>query len=64
MLAVEGVSAGYGRLEILHKVSLDVACEACHGPGSRLDPADTRLRALVSGLAEPSRPIAAVLSLS
>jgi ABC-type branched-subunit amino acid transport system ATPase component len=27
MLAVEGVSAGYGRLEILHKVSLDV------GPG-------------------------------
>ena len=25
MLAVEGVSAGYGRLEILHKVSLDVA---------------------------------------
>ena len=27
MLAVEGISAGYGRLEILHKVSLDV------GPG-------------------------------
>ncbi len=27
MLAIEGVSAGYGRLEILHKVSLDV------GPG-------------------------------
>ncbi|HSS85449.1 MAG TPA: ATP-binding cassette domain-containing protein, partial [Reyranella sp.] len=27
MLVVEGVSAGYGRLEILHKVSLDV------GPG-------------------------------
>jgi ABC-type branched-subunit amino acid transport system ATPase component len=25
MLAVEGISAGYGRLEILHKVSLDVA---------------------------------------
>ena len=25
MLAVEGVSAGYGRLEILHKVSLEVA---------------------------------------
>jgi neutral amino acid transport system ATP-binding protein len=25
MLAIEGVSAGYGRLEILHKVSLEVA---------------------------------------
>jgi ABC-type branched-subunit amino acid transport system ATPase component len=25
MLAVEGISAGYGRLEILHKVSLEVA---------------------------------------
>ena len=25
MLSVQGVSAGYGRLEILHKVALDVA---------------------------------------